>query len=576
MFNQLPAILAPSKSGSSVPTKLNSSYPLPMAPQKATRTRKRAPIPSREPSAPVTSVQQSLPTYTDLEDFRPQLPSSTNLKTTSSPLSGNATSTRDRAPALPASVRVALAALWAVDPRVPSVPSRQAWARARGLPPPAVHGWFRRARASAVKRGIAVSEDSYELALDSPGESLMKIEDRSSIPKNEGMTQNLVEQRGKVRIKVEEEEAIVPKTSKRKRKTAGIANAKMPVKKVKSDIDTSQLIVPQVSFEHYLLDEWSPLDNNQEFSLLNTAPQINIVYESLLSAYAEPTSSHFAGLSFETRDLPHLLSPSTSTQTLSDLSSYSLESFVGTEINPFLLDAIKYHHDENLSCGGAALDDFGLTLSIDGPAFSNSALGLSRPGAFFLDSLGPNISLGALDERSIYNISGPTSFHRPTPIPRRNLFSTDLRSQSPPTFGSLLKIAKHSPVVAYPDRDALISNRSKSFNPFHLELKKDPKYIKHEQQPIESIFPFLIFDSPPRSDITTAWPYIPPEWITPPRACPQFSNSSNNDQVAADCPLCLRSPGIVPCFCPFPNPSRHRPSTQRRNFAPLYSLDVTY
>jgi hypothetical protein len=67
---------------------------------------------------------------------------------------------------LTAEHRAELTALWDIDPRVPSVTSRQAWAHAHSVIPAAVHTWFYRTRKRAIARGLLVGQGTYGSNLD--------------------------------------------------------------------------------------------------------------------------------------------------------------------------------------------------------------------------------------------------------------------------------------------------------------------------------------------------------------------------------------------------------------------------
>jgi hypothetical protein len=66
--------------------------------------------------------------------------------------------------------RAQLQNAWATSPRVPTVKSRQAWAKARNLPPLAVHNWFNRRKSRAKLTNQPMTEGTYDLVVGNPGE----------------------------------------------------------------------------------------------------------------------------------------------------------------------------------------------------------------------------------------------------------------------------------------------------------------------------------------------------------------------------------------------------------------------
>lgn len=68
--------------------------------------------------------------------------------------------------------RAQLCRAWATSPRIPTIVSRRAWAKARNVRPSAVHNWFngRKSRAKAGNRPIA--EGTYDLAVGNPDDDL--------------------------------------------------------------------------------------------------------------------------------------------------------------------------------------------------------------------------------------------------------------------------------------------------------------------------------------------------------------------------------------------------------------------
>ncbi|KIK64024.1 hypothetical protein GYMLUDRAFT_111447, partial [Collybiopsis luxurians FD-317 M1] len=58
--------------------------------------------------------------------------------------------------------------IWNADKRLPTLPSRRAWAEARNLQPSEVNFWFWRKRTSAKAKGIALASGYYHLPVGTP------------------------------------------------------------------------------------------------------------------------------------------------------------------------------------------------------------------------------------------------------------------------------------------------------------------------------------------------------------------------------------------------------------------------
>jgi hypothetical protein len=73
-----------------------------------------------------------------------------------------------------------LSEIWRIDPRVPSIVSRRAWALANGYDPRKVNQWFNRRKAADKKAGRRVSEELYELSVDASTSSLSLAKDKDT------------------------------------------------------------------------------------------------------------------------------------------------------------------------------------------------------------------------------------------------------------------------------------------------------------------------------------------------------------------------------------------------------------
>ena len=61
---------------------------------------------------------------------------------------------------------------WAILPRVPTVDSRRAWAKARNVAPIAVHSWFNQRKRRAKNYSHPIGEGTYELDVGNPNDCL--------------------------------------------------------------------------------------------------------------------------------------------------------------------------------------------------------------------------------------------------------------------------------------------------------------------------------------------------------------------------------------------------------------------
>ena len=68
--------------------------------------------------------------------------------------------------------RAQLQRAWATSPRVPTVNSRRAWAKARNVPPHAVHSWFNARKWRAKNQNQPIGEGTYDLAVGDPNDCL--------------------------------------------------------------------------------------------------------------------------------------------------------------------------------------------------------------------------------------------------------------------------------------------------------------------------------------------------------------------------------------------------------------------
>ena len=68
--------------------------------------------------------------------------------------------------------RAQLYRAWATSPRVPTVNSRRAWARARGISPLVVHTWFNSRKWRAKNQNQPIDEGTYDLPVGNPNNDL--------------------------------------------------------------------------------------------------------------------------------------------------------------------------------------------------------------------------------------------------------------------------------------------------------------------------------------------------------------------------------------------------------------------
>lgn len=73
--------------------------------------------------------------------------------------------------------RAQLQRAWATSPRIPTVKSRRAWAKARNVRPPAVHAWFNGRKSRTKNHNQPIAEGTYDLAVGNPNEGLGLDED---------------------------------------------------------------------------------------------------------------------------------------------------------------------------------------------------------------------------------------------------------------------------------------------------------------------------------------------------------------------------------------------------------------